>query len=295
MNSIKMKVCAKVNLGLDILDKRVDGYHNIETVMHSINMCDTIVFKKSDSIKIKCNNPVVPTGDTNIVYRCIEQISKYTNNPDKLLDVEIEKKIPVSAGLGGGSCNGAAALIAYNIIYDLGLSKKELCKIGVKIGADIPFLVYGGAAFCSGIGEVIRNIYPLIDCYMVLCKPEFGVSTKEAYDMVDSSGVKEKPNFNKLIHGILNNDKEDLEEGLINVFEPYVCEKYPQIISIKESLSKFKPIGVQMSGSGPSVFALYDNIENANNAFAHLKNIHKDVFVTNFMREEESIEILEIT
>ena len=245
MNKIQIKIPAKVNLGLDIVGKREDNYHNIKTVMHSINIYDYLTFEKSDKIVITCNNTEVPKDESNIVYKCIKEISKL-NKENKLLSVHIEKKIPVCAGLGGGSANGAAALIAYNKIYELNLSRDELCSIGEKIGADIPFLIHSGAGMCEGIGEKIRPIYPYIPCYVVLCKPDFGVSTKFAYDLIDNATDLIRPDFTALMTGLLEADKKKLEKGLINVFEPFVLEKYPEIKYIKDMQeTKHKQIGIQ--------------------------------------------------
>ncbi|MGN8912968.1 4-(cytidine 5'-diphospho)-2-C-methyl-D-erythritol kinase [Anaerofustis butyriciformans] len=288
MNKIQIKIPAKVNLGLDIVGKREDNYHNIKTVMHSINIYDYLTFEKSDKIVITCNNTEVPKDESNIVYKCIKEISKL-NKENKLLSVHIEKKIPVCAGLGGGSANGAAALIAYNKIYELNLSRDELCSIGEKIGADIPFLIHSGAGMCEGIGEKIRPIYPYIPCYVVLCKPDFGVSTKFAYDLIDNATDLIRPDFTALMTGLLEADKKRLEKGLINVFEPFVLEKYPEIKYIKDKFKKLDAIGVQMSGSGPSVFALYDSLSKAQRAYEEFIKEYDTVFLTNFTESENAL------
>jgi len=288
MNKLQIKIPAKINLGLDIVGKREDNYHDIKTVMHSINIYDYLTFEKSEKIVITCNNDEVPRDENNIVHKCIKEISKL-NNPNDLLAVHIEKRIPVCAGLGGGSANGAAALIAYNTIYELGLSKDELCKIGGKIGADIPFLIHCGAGVCEGIGEKIRHIYPYIPSYIVLCKPDFGVSTKFAYDLIDSATNLKRPNFTALMDGLLNIDKKKLKKGLINVFEPFVLEKYPEIKYIKDKFEKLDAIGVQMSGSGPSVFGLFDSLEKAQNAYEEFFKEYDTVFLTNFTESENAL------
>lgn len=289
MDDLSIKIAAKVNLGLDVLSKREDNYHNIQTIMHSINIHDKLTFKKSDKIKITCKNSQVPQNEDNIVYKCIKKIAKKTNNREKLLEVDIEKFIPVSAGLGGGSANGAASLIAYNEIYDLHLSKNELCDIAAEVGADIPFLIHSGCAFCEGIGEKISKLYPIIGMSMVLCKPDFGVSTAYAYDLIDKHGIEKKPDFEKIMHGLLSEDKNALTDGLINVFEPYVFEKYPKVKEIKDKFIKLNAIGVQMSGSGPSVFALFHDKDDAINAYNEMKKEHTQVYITKLIDEDLAI------
>lgn len=291
MDEISVKIAAKVNLGLDILEKRKDNYHNIQTIMHSIDIHDKLVFKKSNKLKITCNNEDVPMGKENIVYQCVKKISNIMGNEDKLLDVKIDKFIPISAGLGGGSANGAATLIAYNKLYNLGLTKDELCDIATEIGADIPFLIHSGCAFCEGIGEKIKKLYPIIDMNMVLCKPDFGVSTAEAYNLIDKYGVREKPDFDDLLHGLLEKDKEKLNKGLINVFEPYVLKKYPKIKEIKDKFISYNAKGVQMSGSGPSVFALFTNKDDAIKAYEEMKKEHSQVYITKLIDDKEALEI----
>lgn len=291
MDEISVKIAAKVNLGLDILKKRKDNYHNIQTIMHSIDIHDKLVFKKSHKLNITSNNKDVPLGEDNIVYQCIKKIAKVSGNENNLLDVTIDKFIPISAGLGGGSANGAATLIAYNELYNLGLTKDELCDIATKVGADIPFLIHSGCAFCEGIGEKIRKLYPIIDMNMVLCKPDFGVSTAKAYDLIDRYGVKEKPDFDILLHGLLEKDKEKLNKGLINVFEPYVLKKYPKIKEIKDKFISYNTKGVQMSGSGPSVFALFTSKDDAKKAYNEMKKEYSQVYITKLIDEKKALEI----
>lgn len=288
MDKLQIKIPAKVNLGLDVVGKRKDNYHDIKTVMHSINIYDYLTFEKSEKIVITCNNDEVPRDENNIVYKCIKEISTLKSDRD-LLSVHIEKRIPVCAGLGGGSANGAAALIAYNKIYNLDLSKDQLCEIGRKIGADIPFLIHSGAGMCEGIGEKIRPIYPYIPSYIVLCKPDFGVSTKFAYDLIDNATDLKRPDFTALMNGLLNSDRKKLKKGLINVFEPFVVEKYPEIRYIKDKFEKLDAVGVQMSGSGPSIFALFDSLEKAQYAYEEFFKEYNTVFLTNFTESDNSL------
>lgn len=293
MDKLQIKIAAKVNLGLDIVSKRDDNYHNIKTVMHSINIYDYLTFEKANKIEITCNHKEVPTDERNIVYKCIKAMSNYTDS-NNLLRVHIEKRIPVCAGLGGGSSNGAAAILAYNELYKLNFSKEKLCKIGKEIGADIPFLIHSGAGICEGIGEIIRPIYPYIPCYMVLSKPNFGVSTSFAYDLIDNGTDIKRPDFSALMHGLLTSDEEDLKKGLVNVFEPFVISEYPEVGNIIDSFNNHNPIGVQMSGSGPSVFALFKNLEDAQKAYADLVKKYESTYLTNFLEEEDAIQIISL-
>ena len=286
MDRLQIKIPAKVNLGLDVVRKREDNYHDIKTLMHSINIYDCMSFEKTERIVITCNNPEVPTDERNIVYRCIEKMmSLYGCTP---VSVHIEKTIPVAAGLGGGSANGAAALIAMNQMFELGLTDEELCDVGAGIGADIPFMIMAGASVCEGIGDIMRPVFPYLSCYVVLVKPSFGVSTGFAYNRIDTAADLERPDFAELMHGLLNMDREQLNKNLINVFEPFVFEKYPEIAKIKEKFMKLGCIATQMSGSGPSVFALYDNLGDAQKAFTEMSAEYPHVFLTNFVENEDN-------
>lgn len=286
MDRLQIKIPAKVNLGLDVVRKREDNYHDIKTLMHSINIYDCMSFEKTERIVITCNNPEVPTDERNIVYRCIEKMmSLYGCTP---VSVHIEKTIPVAAGLGGGSANGAAALIAMNQMFELGLTDEELCDVGAGIGADIPFMIMAGASVCEGIGDIMRPVFPYLSCYVVLVKPSFGVSTGFAYNRIDTAADLERPDFAELMHGLLNMDREQLSKNLINVFEPFVFEKYPEIAKIKEKFMKLGCIATQMSGSGPSVFALYDNLGDAQKAFTEMSAEYPHVFLTNFVENEDN-------
>lgn len=285
MDSVNIKVAAKINLGLDVLGKNPNGYHNIKTVMHSINIFDDLTFEKSNKINITCDNPYVPCNENNLVYKCIKAIAKESGNLDKLLNVNIQKNIPVAAGLGGGSSNGAAALVAYNQIYELNYSTDKLKEIAKELGADIPFLIDGGVALCEGIGEKMRVLYPQYSYYIVLCKPKFGISTKEAYEMIDKYGVSKRPDFTRLMHGLLTGNKDDLSAGLINVFEDQLFKKYPVLHNIKEDIYKFSPLGAQMSGSGPSIFGIFSDEESAQNAFKYLNEKYKETYFSSFGME----------
>lgn len=286
-----VKIAAKVNLGLDILNRREDNYHDIRTVMHSINIFDYLIFEKADKITITCDNPLVPLDNTNIVHKCIEEISKYAGLENGFLNVHIEKKIPVCAGLGGGSSNGAAALIAYNELYELGLSKNQLAEIGKNVGADIPFLIHSGIAFCEGIGDEIIPLKPDIPLYLVLCKPDFGVSTKFAYDTIDLCGAKKHPDFEDLMYGLINSDSKTLKNGLINVFEPYIKDEYPEVKNIINKFNELNALGVQMSGSGPSVFGLYPTLADAQKAFMSLSKDYSDVYLTSFCTKYSALTV----
>lgn len=282
MDLFKIRSAAKINLGLDVLDKKEDGYHNIKTIMHSINIFDCLSFSKSDKIIISCENSLVPCDETNLVYRCIKEISKKSGNEDKLLKANIIKTIPVAAGLGGGSADGAAALVAYNKIYNLNLDEEELIEIAKNVGADIPFLIKGGCAICEGIGEKMRVLNPHYSYFIVLCKPNFGISTKEAYDAVDKYSVLQRPDFQALMEGLNEADPIKLKKGLINVFEPYLFKKYPVLGQIKDDISSFAPLGVQMSGSGPSIFGIFSDKNDAKRAYENLSKKYKETYVSTF-------------
>lgn len=180
MKKMEIKARAKINLGLDITSVRKDGYHNIKTVMQSVGLSDELTFRKSDEISISCDDESLECGPENIIYRCIEAIRVHADMPDAGLKVVLEKRIPMGAGLGGGSADGAATLVAFNELYELGYNEETLCRIGLTVGADIPFQIRGGCALCEGIGEIITPIETAHEYPCVIVKPDISISTKDA-------------------------------------------------------------------------------------------------------------------
>ena len=282
MNELHIQAHAKINLGLNVLSKQDDGYHKIKTIMQSVDLCDDLFFEKSDTLSIRSNVPSLDCGPTNIIYKCIEAIQEYAEMPQKGLKVVLQKRIPMQAGLGGGSADGAAALIAYNDLYDLRIPKSKLAEIGKTVGADIPFMVYGGRALCKGVGEQIKPLPIENKNAVVIVKPDYSMSTKVAYEMIDRLGTSENLDFRILRDALNVNDEKLLRKTLINDFEKVFQKEFPQTIQIKELLRKEGSIVESISGSGSAVFGIFRDDKLAEVAFYKLSNKYNKVYLSRF-------------
>jgi len=253
----KYKSFAKINIGLDVVNRREDGYHNIKTIMQKVSLNDILSIERSENIKLTSSASYLPTDERNLVYKAILAFREYTGI-DANLYVHIQKRIPTQAGLGGGSSNAATTLLALNEIYEAGLTTEELCRIAVHLGADVPFFLMPSPSMCEGIGEIISPLEINMPAYYVLIvKPRFSVSTKEAYEMIDNTGISARPDFEMILSGLTDGDAEKLRCGAINVFEDYAGAKFPQINSIKQELTDMGALCSFMSGSGSSVVGIF--------------------------------------
>ena len=265
MNSITLKSRAKINLSIDVLGKRQDGYHLVEMIMQTIDLYDLIEIneKDNDQITIKSTSDEIPLDCNNLVYKAANLIKK-TFNINKGVEIHIKKNIPVAAGMAGGSSNAAAVLVGLNKLWNLNLSNQQLEKIGLKLGADVPFCINGGAVLASGIGEELTPIKGLTkDVCILVCKPDLFVSTKEVYECIDSKDIDKRPNNKFLIECLKNEDTRQLAENMFNVLEGVTMDKHPVIQQIKDIMTNNRALGAMMSGSGPTVFGLYENREDA--------------------------------
>lgn len=276
---IAIKAYAKINLMLDIINRRNDGYHDLFMIMQSISVYDKVTVKSNDSktIKINCNIEDIPLDDRNIAWKAADAFFKATNKENKGIEINIEKRIPHAAGLAGGSADGAAVIVALNKIYKTNLSEKELCKIGVKIGADVPFCITGGTLLAQGIGDVLHKVKHLRKCYIVIAKPDFDVNTGHAYKQFDLFGKTHTPDKFGMLCAMETQDLQQICLKMENVFEQFI--EVPNRISIKETMKNNGAIGVCMSGSGPTVFGIFDDKSNAEKAAEDLKVFAKDIEV----------------
>lgn len=281
MNSITLKSRAKINLSIDVLGKRQDGYHLVEMIMQTIDLYDLIEIneKDNDQITIKSTSDEIPLDCNNLVYKAANLIKK-TFNINKGVEIHIKKNIPVAAGMAGGSSNAAAVLVGLNKLWNLNLSNQQLEKIGLKLGADVPFCINGGAVLASGIGEELTPIKGLTkDVCILVCKPDLFVSTKEVYECIDSKDIDKRPNNKFLIECLKNEDTRQLAENMFNVLEGVTMDKHPVIQQIKDIMTNNRALGAMMSGSGPTVFGLYENREDAVKCKAILEKQFKQTFV----------------
>lgn len=277
MDEFIMDSYGKVNLALDILYKRDDGYHEIKSIMQRISLKDVLKFKEIDKgIIIESNHKEVPLDSTNLVYRAWEKLTQITG-VTKGIKVIIEKNIPVAAGLAGGSSNGAATLIALNKLWNLNLTEIELMKIGKELGADIPFCIMGGTALAEGIGERLTKLKPLSNKHILICNPGIGISTEYAYSKCRY--LDHRIDIDGMISYIEKDDINGVAGKMANTMEKPMIEEYPIIGDIKDTMLKNGALGSLMSGSGSTVFGLYDDEEKMKFTHKKLSSISDKVFI----------------
>jgi len=280
-NYLKLQSKAKVNLFLDILSKRDDGYHSINTVYQLIELSDFLEFEKAQNkIEIICNSPDVPTDESNIIFKSIKILSTYKNIKNIGVRVRINKNIPVGAGLGGGSSNAAITLIAINQLFNLNLSFDELLNIAQQIGMDVPFHLYGGRCIGTGRGEIIEQIpNGLVD--MVLINIGLQISTKWAYQQINWDKVDYHPSIDEFIDRLSDSSVDDVNKHLYNAFEQFIFPYHPILESIKNELLNEGAFGALMSGSGSTIYGIFEDNNKARKVADKFKEKYKYVFVTN--------------
>ena len=281
MNSIQLKSRAKINLSIDVLGKREDGYHLVEMIMQTIDLFDKIkIFSlKEDTIIIESNSLDIPLDSTNIVYKAADLIKKQYNIKEGV-KIIIEKYIPIAAGMAGGSSNAAAVLVGLNQLWQLKLSENKLKELGLKLGADVPFCIGGQTALAENIGEKLTKIDGLSEnIFILVCKPELFVSTKEIYEEIDSKIIEKRPNNKLLIQLLKENKIQQIADNMYNVLEEVTRERYPVIEEIEKIMMENDALGSMMSGSGPTVFGLYRNREDAENCKNKLLKKFSQVYI----------------
>lgn len=277
---MEIKAYAKINIALDVVGKREDGYHLLRMIMQTIDLYDTIEIEKNDSeIKIDCNKHYVPTDERNLAYKAAK-LFKETYSINDGVDIKITKNIPVSAGLAGGSTDAAGVLKLMNKLFNINAHDEELKSLGLKLGADVPYCINGGTALCEGIGEKITQLKKFKDKILVLIKPPFGVSTKEVYKAFDLTKVIFHPQIEELIQKMEDDDIYFVANNMKNLLENVTLRKHRSLINIKEEVKLNGAIGTLMSGSGPTVFALFDDMLKAQICYENMKKKYKDVFIT---------------
>ena len=277
---MKIKAYGKVNISLDVVGKREDGYHLLSMIMQNIDLYDEIEVEKQEcGIILECNKSYVPVDNRNLAYKAAEIFKERYDIVDGV-KINIEKNIPVSAGLAGGSTDAAAVLKVMNKLFNVNATEEELMELGLKLGADIPYCIHGGTALCEGIGEIITPIKPFRDNIVVLVKPAFGVSTKEVYKNFNLEKVKQHPKTAEIINAIENDDLNFVASNMKNLLENVTLRKHKILIKIKEEMNACGAINSMMSGSGPTVFAFFDDMLKAQRCFEKMKKKYSDVFIT---------------
>lgn len=279
---IDCKAYAKVNLGLDVLRRREDGYHDVKMIMQTVDLYDCISVEDADEgIEITSDKDFVPTDESNLMYKAAKLLMDEFSIT-KGVRLHLEKNIPVAAGMAGGSTDAAAVLKAINVVFDLGLSDEELMKRGVKIGADVPYCIMGGTALSEGIGEILTEIKGIPESIILIAKPPISVSTKYVYENLHANELKRHPDIDGMIKEIEAGNLQGIAEKMENVLETVTVKKYPEIDKIKQFMKENGALNAIMSGSGPTVFGLYDDMEAAKAAYDGLKalDVAKQLFLT---------------
>ena len=269
---ITRKAYAKINLGLDVTGKRDDGYHLVNMIMQNVDIYDTLTFEDRDDgqIKLFSEDASIPTDESNLICKVARQLQEECG-VDRGVSIELEKRIPVAAGMAGGSTDAAATYLALNELWDLKLSKDELCRLGVKLGADIPYCIVGGTALSQGIGEVLTPIKRAADFCLVVAKPDISVSTGWVYTELDSHEIAHHPDIEGVKRAIEEGDVHRMCDLIGNVLEPVTTSKYPVIRDIEKMLEDNGAVRAFMTGSGPTVFAVYEDEEKAGGGFEAVK------------------------
>lgn len=285
MDTIRLKALAKINIGLDVLRRREDGYHDVKMIMQTVGIYDQICLnrEKTPGIRVKTNLFYLPDNENNLVYKAAKLLMDEFSIEDGV-SIDLNKYIPVAAGMAGGSSDAASVLYGMNKMFSLGLSQDELMRRGVKIGADVPYCIMRGTALAEGIGEILTPLPPMPACFVLVAKPGISVSTKFVYENLHANDLRpeQHPDIDAAIAGIRAGDLKATAQAMGNVLELVTVREYPVIEEIKNFMKKRGALNAMMSGSGPTVFGLFENKTTARNAFYQLRrtSLAKQVYLT---------------
>ncbi len=283
MLEIRLKALAKINLGLDVLRRREDGYHEVRMVMQTLKMYDKITMKKTQEpgIEIKSNLFYVPENENNLAYRAAKLLMDEFHLEEGVF-IDLQKFIPVAAGMAGGSADAAAVLYGMNRMFQLKLSKQQLMKRGVQIGADVPYCIMRGTVLAEGIGERLTPLSPMPACSVVVAKPPISVSTKFVYENLELDKIDRHPQIDMVLEGLREGNLHKVAANMGNVLETVTIPNYPVIAEIRDQMLEMGALGAMMSGSGPTVFGLYEDEKSAQKAYEKLRegSLAKQVYLT---------------
>ena len=285
MDTIRLKALAKINIGLYFFRRREDGYHDVNMIMQTVGIYDQICLnrEKTPGIRVKTNLFYLPDNENNLVYKAAKLLMDEFSIEDGV-SIDLNKYIPVAAGMAGGSSDAASVLYGMNKMFSLGLSQDELMRRGVKIGADVPYCIMRGTALAEGIGEILPPLPPMPACFVLVAKPGISVSTKFVYENLHANDLRpeQHPDIDAAIAGIRAGDLKATAQAMGNVLELVTAREYPVIEEIKNFMKKRGALNAMMSGSGPTVFGLFENKTTARNAFYQLRrtNLAKQVYLT---------------
>lgn len=292
---LSLKAYGKINLGLDVLRRREDGYHDVRMIMQTVGIFDRVdlVRKEEPGIEVETNLYYLPTNENNLVYKAAKLLMDEFQVQEGI-QIRLRKFIPVAAGMAGGSSDAAAVLFGVNKMFRLGMSTEQLMERGVRIGADVPYCILRGTALSEGIGEVLTKLPAVPQCQVLVAKPGINVATKFVYENLHANDLKpeQHPDIDGMIQAIQDQDLQGIAGKLGNVLETVTVKEYPVIQKIKDKMLEFGAVGSLMSGSGPTVFGLFTNPKAAQEAYEELRygesaGLAKQVYLTNFYNQKE--------
>lgn len=284
MEKLELKALGKINLGLDVLGRRENGYHDVRMVMQTLYLYDnvTLIKRRKPGIEIESNLFYLPKDENNIAWKAAELLIQEFQLPFGV-KIILDKHIPVAAGMAGGSSNAAAVLYGMNRMFELGLSQKDLMERGVKLGADVPYCIMRGTVLAEGIGEELTPLPPMPRCQILVAKPPISVSTKMVYEKLDSKEIIEHPDIDGILEGLEKQDLKKVASSMGNVLEKVTIEEYPVIEKIKKSMLDAGALGAMMSGSGPTVFGIFEDRKTVREAYNKMKiqGLARQVYIAN--------------
>ena len=285
MNHLELKALAKINLGLDVTGRRENGYHDVRMIMQSVYLYDNVRLEKTGAdgeIRLKSNLGYLPADENNLAYKAAKILTEEFDIREGV-QITLDKHIPVAAGMAGGSSDAAAVLFGMNRMFGLHLSQQELMDRGVKLGADVPYCIMRGTVLAEGIGEILTPLPAMPKCTVLIAKPPVSVSTKTVYEALDSQEITEHPDIDGIIKGLEAGSLKQVAQCMGNVLEDVTIPLYPVIDQIKQEMLAAGAAGAMMSGSGPTVFGLFENRAAAKTAQKNIreKSLARQVYVTN--------------
>lgn len=282
-NTIIKKAYAKVNLGLDVIRRREDGYHEVRMIMQTVDICDVLTFTRQErpGIVVTTDKEELPGDESNLIYKAARLVTE-TYSVREGIKIELQKRIPMAAGMAGGSTDAAAVFHGMNEMFELGMDEDEMCALGVKIGADIPYCIKGGTALAEGIGEILTKLPDAPACVVLVAKPNIDVSTKYVYENLHAESLEYHPDIDGMRAAIEEGDLRGMTERMGNVLETVTVNAYPVIREIKEVMKKSGAWNALMSGSGPTVFGIFGKEEKARKAYNEIAqaNLAGQLFLT---------------
>lgn len=287
MQQTTQRAYAKINIGLDVLRRREDGYHEVKMIMQTVDIYDDLLLEKTDTpgIMLIIDGADLSDGKDNLIYKAAELLLKDGVENEGVI-ITLTKRIPIAAGMAGGSSDAAATLRGLNILFDLGYSTEQLQELGVKLGADIPYCIVGGTMLSEGIGEILSPLPTPPECHLVIAKPDINVSTKYVYENLHANTLSTHPDIDGMIDALKNGDLKGITERLGNVLETVTTREYPVIEEIKACMKNAGAENALMSGSGPTVFGIFIKQEDALRAAKDIerKGLAKQIFVSAFQK-----------